>query len=186
MNKNLDLPIKNEIAFTKQVAVIGGTFDALHLGHKEYINIAFEFAKKVHIFLRTNGNAQNSKEYTVKPYHVRRNKVENYIEEIGCKNRYSIHKMDSERSLFEFCLNHDEISLAVLVPEYYRLFEEINKMREQKGLKSLLILIKQRTRTPEGIDLNSTYLDVNNRHKTALEMSSNIQSSIQNSDYHLR
>lgn len=148
--------------FPSHTAIIGGTFDTLHQGHKEYIKQTFEFAKRVYILLRTNGYAQVSKSYNVKPYQVRFKQIENHLEKIGCQNRCSIYEMDSESSLLEFCLNHDEISLAVTGPEYYSLFDKINKLREQKGLKSLLILIKPRFRTPEGFDLNSTWLNGNN------------------------
>ena len=157
----MDSQFNNEITLAQHVAVIGGTFDTLHQGHKEYIKLAFNFAHKVHILLRTNGYAQDSKQYEVKPYQLRQKQLQSFIGEIGYQDRYDIHSMESEKTLFAFCLSHSEISLAVLGPEYYQLFKKINKMREQKGLNSLLILVKWRTRAPDGNDLNSTLFNGN-------------------------
>lgn len=148
-----------------QVAIIGGTFDTLHSGHKSYIKQAFIFSKYVHILLRTNGYAQNSKSYIVKSYDIRYSQLENFLREIKKENHCKIHRLEKEEHITKFCIEHQEITLAVIGPEYYPLFERVNQTRERRGIQSLLLLVKQRTKTSDGLDISSTVINGKN-HKS--------------------
>ena len=141
-----------------RTAIIGGTFDAMHKGHQEYVKLAFKFAEKVYILLTSDDYANTCKQYDVKSYKIRRNRLTEFIKEHEFKGKYSIIKMDSQKTLIGFCLTH-EISLALIVPEYYLLFERINRLRELEKLPPFLILVKQRAKTPEGFDISSTRMN---------------------------
>jgi len=142
---------------SKRSAIIGGCFNSLHSGHKEYIKIAFDFADEVFVLLSTDKYAKICKSYQVDPYEHRKKCLENYINEINGFKSYTIYELDSECSLIKFCLEKD-ITMALIVPEYYSLFEKINHLREDEGKPSLLLLIKQRTKTSEGFNITSTLI----------------------------
>ena len=73
-------------------------------------------------------------------------------------DRCNIIKINSEQDIINFCLKN-EIYLSVVIPEYYQLFERINRLRDCQGLSNLLILVKQRTINSNGFDINSTIED---------------------------
>lgn len=141
----------------QRTAIIGGTFNAMHQGHKEYIKLAFDFADEVKILLTTDKYAKNFKSYEVSPYQDRERRLKQYISHINGYKDYSIFPMDSERYLINFCITHD-ITMALIIPENYSLFEKINRLRQQEGKLSMLLLVKQRTKTTEGLDINSTLI----------------------------
>jgi len=142
----------------RRTAIIGGTFNAMHQGHKDYIKLAFDFADKVIVLLTTDKYAQSCKKYPVTPYETRKNCLENYIFEINGSKPHQICEMDSECSLIRYCIEND-ITMAIIIPEYYSLFQKINHIREDEGAHPLLLIIKERTKTAEGFCISSTLIN---------------------------
>ena len=154
----------------KRTAIIGGTFNELHQGHKDYVKLAFEYAEEIYIFLSSDDYAQICKSCLVEPYHIRKKYLENYIKEINGFKKYSIYELDSEYSLIHFCLKN-EITMAVVSPEYYLLFQRINRIREDEAKPPLLLLVKQRTKTSEGFNITSTLIKNLNHDNRMLNFS---------------
>jgi len=142
----------------RRTAIIGGTFNAMHQGHKDYIKLAFDFAEEVIVLLSTDKYAKSCKKYCVAPYEVRKNIIENYIIEVNGSKPHRICEMDSECSLIRFCSEND-ITIAIIIPEYYSLFQKINRIREDEGKSPLLLIVKERTKTSEGFNLSSTLIN---------------------------
>ena len=132
----------------RRTAIIGGTFNAMHQGHKDYINLAFEFADEVKILLTTDEYAKNFKSYEVSSYQYRERRLRQLINQINDYKDYTIFPMDSERYLINFCLTND-ITMALIIPENYSLFEKINRLRQQEDKPAMLLLVKERTKTIE-------------------------------------
>ncbi len=158
----------------ERIVTIGGTFDELHRGHKEYIRLAFEFATRVIIYV--NSNQFNSdqftngkKKYLAHPYAHRLEKLREFLQEIE-------QEMEEENALHrKYCqikeLNHvddvkkdylenpelQEVYMAIVSPEYYHSFVELNRARAARGLPSFLILVKHRTRDLQQ-DISSTLI----------------------------
>ncbi len=170
----------NEIGKKRRTAIIGGTFNAMHQGHKDYIKLAFEFADEVIIMLTTDKFAQSSKKYPVFSYEVRKVRLENYINEVNGFKPHRIEEMNSECDLISFCTKN-EISMAVIIPDYYSLFQKINLIRKDENKPPLLLIIKERTTTPEGFNLSSTLVDnlINQPQNTAKQYSSELASYIE-------
>lgn len=141
----------------RRTAIIGGTFNAMHQGHKDYIKLAFDFADEVFLLLATDEYAKRCKKYPVTPYEMRKNYLENYIFEINGSKPHRIFEMDSECSLIRFC-SEKNITMAIIIPEYYVLFQKINRIREDEGKSPLLLIVKERTKTSEGFKLSSTLI----------------------------
>ena len=145
-------------------ALIGGTFNALHEGHRNYIKLAFNFAEEVYILLSSDKYAKIYKSYQVDPYEIRKKRLENYIFEINGLKQHLIIELDSDYSLIHFCLYND-VTMAILTPEHYQLFERINRIREDEDKNPLLLLVTQRTSTREGFNISSTLISNLNYYK---------------------
>jgi len=141
-----------------KTAIIGGTFHAFHKGHAEYIDLAFKFSDKVNLLITSDEFAKVCKPYKVKSFNDRKKQLLEFLIKNKYIDRCKIIEINSEDEIVNFCLNN-EISLSVVIPEYYPLFERINRLRECQGLSGLLILVKQRTLNNNGFDINSTIED---------------------------
>lgn len=141
------------------IATIGGTFDTLHAGHKEYIRIAFDFAEHVRIYVSADEFAHGYKKYAVRPYEARVERLSDYLQQNYEARRYQIRRLRSLDDLREDFLEtpglRELLRLAIITPEYYDFFQELNRQREARGIKSFLTLIKQRTLTRDRRDLSS-------------------------------
>lgn len=141
-----------------ETATIGGTFHAMHIGHKQYIEIAFGIAHWVYIHITADAFARSLKRYEVKPYHVRRTQVEQFLKEAKWEHRAEVRSLDSEEQLQVFCLTAD-LSVAVVEPRYLDLFRGFNAARRERGLDDFYILLKPRTRVGGGREISSEALE---------------------------
>lgn len=142
-----------------RIATIGGTFDTLHQGHKDYIKLAFDFAHYVIIYIKTDAYVNGKKNYQVRPYQERHEKLAEFIRQIGCQSQCEIRPHGNADDLVNDYLNeftrHDVLYMAMVSPEYYEKFLAINRLREFKGMNSILLIVKPRFRDG-GNDLSSS------------------------------
>jgi pantetheine-phosphate adenylyltransferase len=161
----------------ERIATIGGTFDVLHIGHKEYIRLAFEYADRVLIYVNSDEYTNGKKHYSVRSFEYRVERLKDFIREIGCENRYEIHCLHKLEQLEIDYLETDglgnKIYMAIVSPDYYDFFLNINHIREARGMKSFLILVKLRKRDNENKDISSSLIHnlANLHHAPNLELS---------------
>jgi len=117
--------------------VVGGTFDRLHLGHKALLRKAFEVGKYVYIGL-TSDEMIKDKPYAEKilPYEVRLRDLIKFFEVNGYKN-YRIIKINNA---IGFADRLKSLEAIVVSEETYKGALIVNKAREEKGLKPLVIV----------------------------------------------
>ena len=117
--------------------VVGGTFDRLHLGHKALLRKAFEVGKYVYIGL-TSDEMIKDKPYAEKilPYEVRLRDLIKFLEVNGYKN-YRIIKINNA---IGFADRLKSLEAIVVSEETYKGALIVNKAREEKGLKPLVIV----------------------------------------------
>lgn len=137
----------------ERIATIGGTFDTIHIGHKEYIQLAFEYSDHVLIYVSSDNYIAGRKNYGSKPYRIRVQLLKEFIREIGYEKRCEIRLLETQQNLENDLLN-EKIDIVIISPEYYDFFLKINYKRESKGMRSFLILVKTRTHF-QGIDISS-------------------------------
>ncbi|MCP4760228.1 MAG: pantetheine-phosphate adenylyltransferase, partial [archaeon] len=115
------------------------TFDHLHNGHKLLIETAFKLGKKVVIGLATD-NLLKEKEYKneMQTYEVRKQKIISFVEDLN---------PDFSDSCEIIPLNDpfgpaitEEIDIHVSSEETIQVAIKINKIREQKGLKKMILV----------------------------------------------
>src|SRR5574341_1359585 len=71
-----------------RIATIGGTFDTLHPGHKEYIQLAFEYADQLLIYVSSDEYCIGKKKYEVHPYEKRIQELEEFINTLNVDGHY--------------------------------------------------------------------------------------------------
>jgi len=142
-----------------RIATIGGTFDTLHQGHKDYIKLALDFSDYLIIYIKADEYVNGKKEYQVKPYQERYEKLAEFVNRIGCQDKCEIRPHGKADDFAATYLNeftrHDVLYMAVVSPEYYKKFDEINQLREAKGMSSILLIVKRRFRIGNS-DLSSS------------------------------
>ena len=151
----------------KRTVIIGGTFDILHKGHRNYIKQAFNNANKVHIQLSSDELASfNRKKYRVKPFQVRKNQLMNYINSFRCAtNNYEIHCVNSRSELKKFCTQTDKLDLMIATQiKDIKLFRKCNELRYKNSKKKFKILKVKIITDKNGKKLSSTEINrkVNN------------------------
>jgi cytidyltransferase-like protein len=141
----------------ERLVTIGGTFDILHPGHKDYIRLAFEYADRVLIYLSSDEYCKDRKGHElrprffrpkVRPYDDRVKDLVEFLGEIKCQDRYQINCLNKKEDLVNDYLNNpdlrEKIYMAIVSPEYYELFQALNEERKKRGLENFLILVKER------------------------------------------
>lgn len=116
---------------------IGGTFDRLHKGHKALIDKAIETAgENGWVFIGvTKGEIANKKK-DVSPFKKRVQDVKNYLKEKGFSSQSEVQPIyDKYGPSVE-----GDFDVIVVSPETYKVAEEINKLRKEKGKKPLEII----------------------------------------------
>jgi cytidyltransferase-like protein len=143
----------------ERMATIGGTFDTLHAGHKAYIRLSFENADNVIIYVSSDDYAREKKSYKVRPYADRVDDLQHFIqEEMECKKHYQLRCLKSTDELRTDYLKRKDLRslyMAIVSPEYYDFFNDLNRLRETSGLKTFLILVKPRSYNSMNHDISS-------------------------------
>lgn len=149
-NTPIDYPFK--------LASIGGTFNALHTGHKRYIEIAFLTAEKVIIQLTSDKMAKRIKHYQVHSYNERLEQLSSHLDQQGWTNRYQVLQLDSKKQLENFILN-STFDVAVVEPAYFEDFVEYNKHLNHLKKNKICIIYKPRTVDRSGNEISSEMIE---------------------------
>lgn len=137
-----------------KVLVLGGTFDILHKGHKKTITEAFSLSEIVLIGLSTDSLIKSiDKKHKVNPYEKRKRVLENFLQEKGFGGRFEIIPIDHRWGIAHELKNLDAIMVS---RETYPIAVEINRVREQRGLKKLEIVILKKLLAEDGKPISST------------------------------
>ncbi|UCD02780.1 MAG: pantetheine-phosphate adenylyltransferase [Candidatus Aenigmatarchaeota archaeon] len=120
--------------------LIGGTFDSLHRGHREFIRQAFVLGDKVLICLTSDDMVKEKPDFRdIGTYEKRKGKLELFLREKGWIDKAEIVKIEDP---FTEGLR-PELTHIVVSEETEKNAEKINDMREDRNMKPLgLILIK--------------------------------------------
>ncbi|MEM4368193.1 MAG: inosine/xanthosine triphosphatase [Candidatus Anstonellales archaeon] len=122
-----------ELRKRKMVAVLGGTFDIIHAGHRKIIEKALEY-DFIHIGLTSDEYVLSRKKILHKSYDERKLELEKFL---GLqKHKVKITKIDDE---YGFAISETNLDVIVVSSETIENAKKINMMRHSTGLKPLLI-----------------------------------------------
>ncbi len=109
--------------------VVGGTFDLLHKGHKEFLKKADSLGK-VKVGLSSDRMAKELKGIEVEKFEVRANDIRDFLGNI---------EVEEINNSFGFAIEED-FDYIVVSPETRGRAEEINEKRKEEGKKGMEIV----------------------------------------------
>lgn len=115
--------------------VIGGTFEALHKGHKTFLKEAFNLGNNVFIGLTSNAMAERAKGRIIKDFEERKQGLEDFINE-NFKTEYKIQKIEDE---FGPTLQED-FDYILVSPDTHKTALLINEERGKINKESIEII----------------------------------------------
>lgn len=132
----------------KKVAV-GGTFDKFHKGHKSLLERAFEVGFYVVVGITSDEFRKNKG--NIEPYHVRITNLRGFLEKFD--EKYDIVKLNDRYGP----TIHDETFDAIVVSrETKPTADKINKIRKDKGMNPLEIVVIDMVLAENGKPISST------------------------------
>jgi len=118
-------------------AVVGGTFDHFHAGHKRILDFAFHNAENVTIGLTTGPLSEKEFQKSVEPYHIREEYLKSYLEENKFEKRGSIEVIND---IYGPASDGSQFDSIVITRETKPNAQQINEKRVKSGLPALKIL----------------------------------------------
>jgi inosine/xanthosine triphosphatase len=117
-------------------AIVAGTFDSLHVGHKALFEEALSTSRCITIGITSDSFAKGKKPYTVRPFAKRKAAIVRFL---GARlPRVSFFELHDPYGSATCSKEHDAI---VVSPETEPKAIEINKIRKRKGYKPLKIIL---------------------------------------------
>ncbi|MBS7638685.1 pantetheine-phosphate adenylyltransferase [Candidatus Bathyarchaeota archaeon] len=133
---------------------VGGTFDALHIGHHALLLEAFNVADRVIIGLTSDEFARAMhKDHHVDCYEKRLRELKQFLSENGLLERAEIIPLDDP---YGPTIDSEEMEGIVVSEETEWRAEEINQLRTKRGLKPLLIFCIKMVLAEDGKPVSST------------------------------
>ncbi|MHA1728790.1 MAG: pantetheine-phosphate adenylyltransferase [Promethearchaeota archaeon] len=141
---------------TYNLCGLGGTFDKLHDGHRLLLRTAFKFGKSVVIGLTAEEMLKNKElKDKIESYKVRKKNILNYVKKLDPEylNRcYIVPLRNSSGS----AATDENIDVHISSEETIMEALKINKMREERGLKKMILVVIPIVRDKNGEKISST------------------------------
>jgi len=137
----------------KTVAV-GGTFDELHKGHRILLATAFKYGENVWIGLCTDEFAKKlRKNHEIASYEDRARDLMVFLNDLGASQRAKIIPLSDP---YGPTVTNSEIEAIVVSRETEPRAQEINILREKRGLKPLEIIVIDMVPAEDQIPISTT------------------------------
>ncbi len=139
--------------FFREVAV-GGTFDALHRGHKILLRTSFRAGDKVLIGLSRNGFVRRlRKGHRVDPYSKRRRELVSFLKKEGLFQRSRIVPLDDP---YGPAINDSTVRALVVSRVTKRMADRINMIRKRRRLRPLSVVSIRMVLAEDFVPISST------------------------------
>ncbi|MDO8657694.1 MAG: pantetheine-phosphate adenylyltransferase [Candidatus Levybacteria bacterium] len=134
---------------------IGGTFDRLHKGHREFLNFALSKSKKIIVGLTSDNYIKTNKPgSTIESYKKRKRYLEVFIKRRGAESRIEIVPIDN---LFGPTLKADLPIDAIVVSDASKEGAVlINNARKKNNLPELTVVVTPMVKGEDGRVISST------------------------------
>ncbi|MFH1285598.1 MAG: inosine/xanthosine triphosphatase [Candidatus Micrarchaeota archaeon] len=117
-------------------AVLGGTFDPLHVGHRIFLKKALESAKKLEIGLTTNEFVERCKGKKAESFEARKRKLARFFGKDAKRVRF--HKLEN---FYGHSVSMKDADAIIVSEETEKRAHEINEVRKRAGLKELAVVV---------------------------------------------
>jgi len=131
-------------------AVIGGTFDTMHKGHRKILDIGFKVSKSVVIGLTSDSFANRFRISEVLPYRNREKMLRAYLKKF--KKPFRIVKINDA---YGVVTTDPDFDCIIVSEETLLRAEEINIIRFKKGLEKLSVVVVPLEMAEDGKPISS-------------------------------
>jgi pantetheine-phosphate adenylyltransferase len=133
---------------------LGGTFDALHIGHKRLIDAAFELGDHVLLGLTTARMLRaHPKNHITSSYATRRDELVTYLRDREYLPRAEVLPIDDH---YGPTLRDEAVEALVVSRDTAPRAAEINMLRVAQGLKPLDIVVTETVRAANGLPISTS------------------------------
>jgi len=134
--------------FKYKHAILGGTFDRLHAGHKHFIEAAGKVSERVTIGLVADkflGDRLHKD--IIEPYGVRKKELRQYLRSKNYDDKTIIYPLSD---IFGPSLNDPDIDMVLAIEESIENAKVINRERVKRGLSELEIVVAPIIKADDG------------------------------------
>jgi len=149
----VDLNLKAPFPHKYSKGVLGGTFDAFHLGHKRLIRLAAEMCDELLIGVTSDDFTRKAKLHDVEPFEKRLDNVASFVELLGASDRTKIVRIDDP---FGPAISDDELKALFVTVDTIDNGFRINDKRRNEQLNPLEIIIVPKVMAQGGGFISST------------------------------
>lgn len=136
---------------------VAGTFDGLHKGHRFLLSEAFRHGEKVTIGLTSDAFIGKFKilnsQFSIQSQNQRKKELVTWLKKEGYMERATIVSISDP---YEPAASLGEVDALVVTPETRKRGEEINQMREARGLKPLTLIEVPIVNAQDGTAISAT------------------------------
>jgi pantetheine-phosphate adenylyltransferase len=137
-----------------EIVSVGGTFDVMHKGHWILLEEAFVVGEKVIIGLTTDEFASSlNKPHVIDCFEKRLKDVKTFLHDNNFEHRATIVPLEDP---YGPTIYNEKIEGLIVSEETEPGAEKINKIRINKGLKPLLIIVLKMILAEDGIPISSS------------------------------
>lgn len=157
--KTLTTPMTLPAAKTKPQtkfthAILGGTFDRFHAGHRHFLDKAIENSDYLTIGITTPSLFEHKPQANrIEPYEIRKNRVEKYLAEQGFEGRFEIIPLVD---IFGNALTDTNIDAIFTTHQSIKNVDKINYERQMRGLAPLDVVFVEPLKDARGIIISSS------------------------------
>ena len=133
---------------------LGGTFDHLHAGHHQLLQVAFDIGAKVVIGLASDTLLDHKRfKELLQSYEEREQKLVEFARNIGREGDLTIIKLEDK---WGPAITDPDIDAHVSSEETFPVAQEINDLRRQNGLKPLIMVMIPMVLKADNVRYSST------------------------------
>ncbi len=144
-----------------KTVVLGGTFDHLHKGHKEFIKFGLFVSEKIILAITSDDYVNKQKAErrerrakNFENYEERKKALEDFIASEKVKDRVEIVKIDD---VYGIAISPDiNLDAIVVVDKTSKGADLVNSKRKQLGLKPLEVVIAPTEKAEDGTEISSS------------------------------
>ncbi|MDO8269061.1 MAG: pantetheine-phosphate adenylyltransferase [Candidatus Levybacteria bacterium] len=135
-------------------AILGGTFDHMHIGHKQFLDYAFENSEKVTVGIATSTLFNTKILYSyIQSYDIRKNALEAYLRIKGYLDRARLIRL---KDIYGNSLNDRAIDAIFVSESGVKNAELINKKRRENKFLPVEIVIVPLCNDSQGNAISAT------------------------------
>lgn len=135
------------------LVAVGGTFDHFHKGHEALLLRAFELGERVIVGVTSENLAKKLGKKEIQDFNQRFGQVKAFLIVNNLIDRAKLIQLDD---VFGPLSSDPEISGVVVTQETLRTAEEANRIRVERGLPPLKILLQNYVLAADGKPISST------------------------------